>query len=241
MAGMNGFETAGYIKQHPRSRHIPIIFITAVNRDAAHVFRGYSQGAVDYLVKPFDADILRSKVGGVHRALRSGARRSSCRSGCCTSANGRRPSARARNATGDLLDVMPECIWAADADGKVNYWNRPGLAYCGLRPADVHEESFWECLHPDDRSRGARALGGRAAQRRPVRAPGAHQAGRRTAATAGTSPAPSLNAKRTGRSSAGSPPPPTSTTRSARRRRCARRSSCATISCRSRRTSCARR
>ena len=47
---------------------------------------------------------------------------------------------------------MPECIWAADAEGKVNYWNRPGLAYCGLRPADVHEESFWECLHPDDRS-----------------------------------------------------------------------------------------
>src|SRR5262245_28951045 len=62
MAGMSGFETAGLIKQHPRSRHIPIIFITAVNRDAAHVFRGYSQGAVDYLVKPFDPDILRSKA-----------------------------------------------------------------------------------------------------------------------------------------------------------------------------------
>jgi CheY-like chemotaxis protein len=62
MADMNGFETAGLIKQHPRSRHIPIIFITAVNRDAIHVFRGYSQGAVDYLVKPFDADILRSKA-----------------------------------------------------------------------------------------------------------------------------------------------------------------------------------
>ena len=39
MAGMNGFETAGLIKQHPRCRHIPIIFITAVNRDAAHVFQ----------------------------------------------------------------------------------------------------------------------------------------------------------------------------------------------------------
>ena len=62
MADMNGFETAGLIKQHPRSRHIPIIFITAVSRDAVHVFRGYSQGAVDYLVKPFDADILRSKT-----------------------------------------------------------------------------------------------------------------------------------------------------------------------------------
>src|SRR4029079_18606874 len=62
MAGMNGFETAGLIKQHPRCRHIPIIFITAVNRDAARVFHGYASGAVDYLVKPFDPDILRSKV-----------------------------------------------------------------------------------------------------------------------------------------------------------------------------------
>jgi CheY-like chemotaxis protein len=62
MADMNGFETAAFIKQYPRSRHIPIIFITAVNRDAMHVFRGYSHGAVDYLVKPFDADILRSKA-----------------------------------------------------------------------------------------------------------------------------------------------------------------------------------
>ena len=47
---------------------------------------------------------------------------------------------------------MPQCIWAADADGRVNYWNRPGLAYCGLRPPTSSEESFWECLHPDDRA-----------------------------------------------------------------------------------------
>ena len=40
MADMNGFETASFIKQHPRSRHIPLIFLTAVNRDAVHVFRG---------------------------------------------------------------------------------------------------------------------------------------------------------------------------------------------------------
>src|SRR5262245_48971921 len=151
MADMNGFETAGFIKQHPRSRHIPIIFITAVNRDAVHVFRGYSQGAVDYLVKPFDADILRSKAAVFielyvrgeklkqqERLLHERERE----------ALERKNQERYRR----LLDAMPQCIWAADGDGHVNYWNRPGLAYCGLKPADVREESFWECLHPDDRA-----------------------------------------------------------------------------------------
>lgn len=62
MPGMDGFETAEMIKQRERTRHIPIIFVTAISRDEQHVFRGYSAGAVDYISKPFDPDILRSKV-----------------------------------------------------------------------------------------------------------------------------------------------------------------------------------
>lgn len=62
MPSMDGFETAAIIKERPRSRHIPIIFITAINVDRHHVFRGYSAGAVDYISKPFDPDILKSKV-----------------------------------------------------------------------------------------------------------------------------------------------------------------------------------
>ncbi|MBI4474163.1 MAG: response regulator [Acidobacteria bacterium] len=59
---MNGFETAQLIRQRDRSGHTPIIFLTAVNKAEQHVFHGYSVGAVDYLTKPFVADILRSKV-----------------------------------------------------------------------------------------------------------------------------------------------------------------------------------
>jgi CheY-like chemotaxis protein len=88
MAGMNGFETAGLIKQHPRSRHIPIIFMTAVNRDAMHVFRGYSQGAVDYLLKPFDAEILRSKVS-VFVELFVRGEKLKAQSSCCACASAR--------------------------------------------------------------------------------------------------------------------------------------------------------
>jgi signal transduction histidine kinase len=62
MPGLDGFETAKLIRARERTRHIPILFVTAINRDEAHVFRGYLEGAVDYLMKPLDPDILRSKV-----------------------------------------------------------------------------------------------------------------------------------------------------------------------------------
>jgi PAS domain S-box-containing protein len=62
MPGMNGFETARIIKSRERTKYIPIIFLTAINKEEAYVFEGYSVGAVDYLFKPFQPEILRSKV-----------------------------------------------------------------------------------------------------------------------------------------------------------------------------------
>ena len=62
MPGMDGFETASHIKRRERTRDIPIIFLTAINREPQHAFRGYSAGAVDYLAKPFDPWVLRAKV-----------------------------------------------------------------------------------------------------------------------------------------------------------------------------------
>ena len=62
MPGLNGFETAELIKSRERTRYVPIIFLTAISKDEAYVFRGYSVGAVDYMSKPFQPDVLRSKV-----------------------------------------------------------------------------------------------------------------------------------------------------------------------------------
>ena len=62
MPGMNGFETARLIKSRERTRYVPIIFLTAISKDEAYVFTGYSVGAVDYIFKPFQPEILRSKV-----------------------------------------------------------------------------------------------------------------------------------------------------------------------------------
>ena len=61
MPGMDGFELAEFMRANERSRHIPIIFVTAGTADASRRFRGYEAGAVDFIQKPIEADILRSK------------------------------------------------------------------------------------------------------------------------------------------------------------------------------------
>ncbi|GLY10193.1 PAS domain S-box protein [Bacillus badius] len=62
MPGLNGFETANLIKSRERSKHIPIIFITAINQTMENVLQGYNLGAVDYIFKPFHPETLKLKV-----------------------------------------------------------------------------------------------------------------------------------------------------------------------------------
>jgi two-component system sensor histidine kinase/response regulator len=62
MPDLNGIEAAGVIRDREKSRHIPIIFLTGQVRTEEMVFRGYSTGAVDYLMKPIMPEILRAKV-----------------------------------------------------------------------------------------------------------------------------------------------------------------------------------
>src|SRR6266446_4091640 len=62
MPGLSGYETAALIRRRERSRSVPIIFLTAFDKEQAHVFHGYEAGAVDYLFKPVDPVILKAKV-----------------------------------------------------------------------------------------------------------------------------------------------------------------------------------
>jgi len=62
MPGMDGYELAEILRGDPKTMHLPIIFLTATFADEAHVFKGYEAGAIDYIVKPYDPAILRSKV-----------------------------------------------------------------------------------------------------------------------------------------------------------------------------------
>ena len=62
MPGLDGYETAALVREREQSRHTPIIFLTAINQSDAQVFKGYSTGAVDYMFKPFEPEVLKAKV-----------------------------------------------------------------------------------------------------------------------------------------------------------------------------------
>jgi PAS domain S-box-containing protein len=149
MSGLDGFETATLIKQRERTRAIPIIFLTAVSTDEAQIFRGYSAGAVDYLLKPFDPDVLRSKVSvfvELHQKRELVNRQSALLRERELADAVRASEARYRA----LADAMPQIVWTAGADGKATYYNRRWFEYTGLEPGPLQGDEWIRILHADD-------------------------------------------------------------------------------------------
>jgi len=146
MPGMDGFETATLMKRHPRTAHVPIIFVTAIHREAAHLFTGYERGAVDYLTKPFDPNILRSKVR-VFVDLFVKERQLREQSALMHERESRDREHKTEERFRALLDSMPLCVWALGADGTPVYANRSWLEYAG---ADAGAQGPLAALHPED-------------------------------------------------------------------------------------------
>jgi len=74
MPDLDGFRVAEIMRENENTQHVPIIFVTAINKEQRHVFKGYELGAVDYLFKPVEPEILKSKVKvfvDLHRKRRS--------------------------------------------------------------------------------------------------------------------------------------------------------------------------
>jgi PAS domain S-box-containing protein len=151
MPGMDGFQAAALIKQRERTRTIPIIFLTALSRDAAHIFKGYAHGAVDYLLKPFDPEILRSKVSvfvDLFLKEQQIQRQSALLRQKEREALERQSELRYRR----LLDSLPETMWAAHPDGMLYYANQAWRDYTGLDTEEITTQFFLEYFHPADRA-----------------------------------------------------------------------------------------
>jgi PAS domain S-box-containing protein len=163
MPGMSGFETAELIKRREKSRHVPIIFLTAISKDDQYVFAGYAAGAVDYLFKPFNPDILRTKVAVFvelwektiqikrqSELLREAEQRERDRQ---VAELERQSSQRYRN----LAEAIPQIVWTATPEGEFTYFNRRWFEYSGLSQEESTAGGWAGVLHPDDRERDVAA------------------------------------------------------------------------------------
>jgi PAS domain S-box-containing protein len=149
MPGLDGFGTATLIKQRERTKNIPIIFVTAISKEEQHVFRGYETGAVDYVFKPFDPDVLRAKVGVFVELWEKNEqlRRQAELIAIQEMAELRRESVERYR---QLADAMPQIVWTSDTQGRATYFNRRWFEYTGMTPDEADPAAWVRVCHPDD-------------------------------------------------------------------------------------------
>lgn len=125
MPEMDGFEVAELMRKNKKTRHIPIIFVTAISKEQKYVFKGYECGAVDYLFKPIDQKILEAKVNVF---LELDRQRKKLQQAVVQ-------MKRLKDENERLLHALGEALIGADAGGKVSFCNE---AACALlrRPRD---------------------------------------------------------------------------------------------------------
>jgi PAS domain S-box-containing protein len=150
MPEMDGFETARLVRARPSTRHIPIIFLSAISREREHVFRGYERGAVDYIVKPFEPHILRSKVEVFVELWRRG-ERIRWQEEALREREREAQARRAEHRFRDLIDVMPLCVWAATPRGRLTHCNRVFLNYVGRTMEECAVGGGFLDVHRDER------------------------------------------------------------------------------------------
>jgi len=167
MPDLDGLITAQLIRERERSARVPIIFLTAAPFENTEMFRAYDQGAVDFITKPCDPHVLRSKVKVfVELYLKEEMirRQAALLMQRDREAFARRGEARFRA----LLDSMPLYVLAIRPNGMVYYWNRMVADYLGKPPGEAPESSPLEIVAPEDCDSVARLWEDAQSQARPV-------------------------------------------------------------------------
>src|SRR6478735_8928358 len=158
MPVLDGYEVAELIRGRERSRAVPIIFLTAIHRDQRLVARAYTVGAVDYILKPIDPEILRSKVAVFIELYQKGQiisrqaeelKRATERE----FADFRRVSEYRYTM---LAESMPQIVWTTDRSGALSYGNGRWFECAGL--PETAELSWSTIVHPGEHSEFTRGF-----------------------------------------------------------------------------------
>ena len=177
MPGIDGYETAQIIRQREQSKRIPIIFVSAVNKETEHLMRGYSMGAVDYVFKPVEPIVLRSKVAVFVDlfAMTKEIQRKAAAEQALLDANLRANAERLRieqelrlaeQRQAAIIQSLPIILYleALDAAPRVpKFVSGNFSALTGYEFEEIQASpSLWiDRLHPEDRDRVLTALAGR--------------------------------------------------------------------------------
>jgi PAS domain S-box-containing protein len=177
MPGMDGYETAQIIRSREQTKRIPIVFLSAVNKETEHLIRGYSMGAVDYVFKPVESVVLRSKVAvfvdlfAMTKEIQRKARQEQALLDENLRANAERLRVEqelrlAEQRQGAIIQSLPIVLYLEEIDAdprapKFVSGNFSALTGYAFEEIQASPGLWIERLHPEDRERVATALAGR--------------------------------------------------------------------------------
>lgn len=156
MPELDGFQTAELIRRQARHSHIPILFVTAIDKDDRYVYRGYEAGAVDYIFKPFDPVILKSKVAvfaDMHRKnrrLQAQSRLLAEREALERKAQIQYLEMESLRRYRNLADAIPHIVLRARPDGDLEYNNHLWTEYTGMSMNDSLGMGWQSAIYPED-------------------------------------------------------------------------------------------
>ena len=174
MPGMDGYETAQIIRNRDQTKGIPIVFLSAVNKEAEHLLRGYAMGAVDYVFKPVDPVVLQSKVAvfvdlfAKTKEIERKARQEQALLDANLRANAERLRAeqelrRAEQRQAAIIQSLPMVLYLEPCDARErlpSFVSGDFEAITGFNFEEVAKRpTLWvDRLHPEDRDHAIAAL-----------------------------------------------------------------------------------
>jgi len=148
MPGMNGFELARMIKQRRRNQLIPILFLTAYFNDSKDVLSGYDVGAVDYLTKPVDPQILRSKVSAFVELFRTNRALAAANESLEREIAERKRVELELSRVAAIVESSSDAILSRSFGGTITSWNSGAERMFGYAAAEVIGQSIAILLGP---------------------------------------------------------------------------------------------